>query len=176
MKGKTKVIKSNNGFYLSHTEELLGYMNTFAELAVEYLVDDIEVNAKKNVAIGKMPGPHPHRTKHKDTGNLGNSFNKSFSSKKDLEFIGYFSTDLMYGVYLEMGWVTKRNRIFRYPWLIPAAGVTFQKSEKIISEAAKKTLPNETLIKIRGKMNAEVKRYSRLSGTWKYTYSRGYTR
>lgn len=87
--------------------------------------------ARENVAPGKGPGPHPHRigSDHVDTGALRDSLKVVEGWGGDLLFEGLptglswvtaVSTDLDYGLYLEMGWTTKAGTHYRYPWLFPA--------------------------------------------------------
>jgi len=87
--------------------------------------------ARENVAPGKGPGPHPHRpgSDHVDTGALRDSLKVTEGWGGDLLFEGMptnlswvtaVSTHLDYGLYLEMGWTTRRGTHYRYPWLFPA--------------------------------------------------------
>ena len=77
--------------------------------------------AKRNVAPGQGPGPHPHRpgSRHVDTGNLMNSITVTPQSRGFLE-ASLVGTDVDYGVYLEYGWTSKAGNHWRYPWLYPA--------------------------------------------------------
>lgn len=95
-----------------------------AERGMEY--------AKANVAPGKGPGPHPHRpqSQHTDTGDLAASLKVVEGWGGDILFesgmptglawVTSVSTDLDYGLYLEMGWTTQAGNHYRYPWLFPA--------------------------------------------------------
>jgi hypothetical protein len=83
------------------------------------LGDAIVETARENVAIGRGPGPHPHISKHEDTGDLQASIEKQVGdgAKGPVLEVGFGEP---YGLYLEMGWHSRAGNFFRYPWLIPA--------------------------------------------------------
>ena len=81
----------------------------------------VRYRAQRNVAPGRGPGPHPHRTgsKHEDAGELMRDVHTHTVHRGFMEEVKvYTNTD--YGVYLEVGWHTKAGTFYRYPWLYPA--------------------------------------------------------
>ena len=96
---------------------------------------------KENVAPGKGPGPHPHRTKHEDFGWLMRTIMARRSpDKKAAWLVGVFSDKVAakpagagktppwkYGMFLEIGWIAKNGKRYRYPWLQPALAFTSRK-------------------------------------------------
>lgn len=112
----------------SRTNEVKAQGNGFAEDFVGILADETVRLARANVlpGIGREgfggagPGPHPHRTKHYDTGKLRDSI---VAQVRRQGFIveARVETDLEYGLFLEMGWTTVAGTHYRYPWLYPAA-------------------------------------------------------
>lgn len=76
--------------------------------------------AKRNVAPGKGPGPHPHKQPGRvDTGNLQDSIQADIHKTASAAVVTVF-TPLDYGTYLEAGWHAPSGRFYRYPWLWPA--------------------------------------------------------
>lgn len=106
----------------SRTKEVKAQGAGFARDFVDILGEQTQELARRNVAPGYGPGPHPHRpgSTHIDTGNLMRSINYVV---KDLgkEMRADVSTTVEYGLYLEMGWTSRGGNHFRYPWLYPAA-------------------------------------------------------
>lgn len=88
--------------------------------------------AKRNVAPGKGPGPHPHRQwkgvpDYVDTGTLMRSLQLRINERGFLKTATIF-TDIPYGAYLEVGWHSAMSgRFYRYPWLEPA----FREAQKL---------------------------------------------
>ena len=86
---------------------------------MEYFTGRIAEKAKKNVAPGVGPGPHPHRTPHEDSGTLMRNIKTATTATGDL-VNGAVYTDVDYGLYLEIGWHAKNGAFYKYPWLLPA--------------------------------------------------------
>jgi hypothetical protein len=102
------------------------------------LVRDIMI---RNVSPGVGPGPHPHRTKHEDTGWAAKSivarrrqkgatsgvspawFSGSFSDRtpgRTPGARGRSTPPWQYLFFLEWGFRTKSGKRYRYPWAAPA--------------------------------------------------------
>lgn len=92
-----------------------GFSRDFADTLGEL----VQRNAKHNVSPGVGPGPHPHLTRHQDTGNLRDSIQTEPQSRGFLETTMVF-TDLEYGAWLETGWTSRNGSFHRYSWLFPA--------------------------------------------------------
>ena len=78
--------------------------------------------ARQNVAPGRGPGPHPHQpgSDHLDNGELMRSIIVVPEERGSFKTASV-TTDLDYGVYLELGWTNPwSGRFWRYPWLWPA--------------------------------------------------------
>jgi len=77
--------------------------------------------ARARVMPGVGPGPHPHRTKHEDTGNLARNIVYRVTGTMaggNLE-VGP-KPGAYYGTYLELGWHAANGMFYKYPWLRPA--------------------------------------------------------
>jgi len=173
-----EIRKTDTSYFESYIPEAISAGGYFSESLVEVLSKLVSNEAKKNVGIGKGPGPHPHRvgSKHIDYGKLRDDITTS-QGREGSTYVGTVYTTLLYGMYLEMGWVTKKQNVVRYPWLIPAAFVVWKEdSEKVARDIAKHYFP-ESDLSIKSSLTANVKHPKRLTGTWKLqkTY-RGYTR
>jgi len=93
---------------------------------------------RHNLAPGVGPGPHPHRTKHDDTGDAMRAVEVRSREAKGggmTWFAGIFSDGLgasgsrgtppwKYGFFLEFGWVTKAGTRYQYPWATIAVSET----------------------------------------------------
>ena len=99
----------------------------FASDFVNILGEEAVKQAQANVAPGRGPGPHPHRpgSRHIDTGNLMRSISYEVVEAGQITRSDV-STDVDYGLYLEMGWTTKAGTHYRYPWLYPAVSQVSQ--------------------------------------------------
>jgi len=90
--------------------------------AEDYVLDQtavVERLAKRNVTPGRGPGPHPHRTEHEDTGQLMQSITSDVEVKGS-RVVGIVGTNVIYGMFLEVGWHSRSGNFYRYPWLAPA--------------------------------------------------------
>jgi len=164
---------------------VLNNIDALAEDLVNISAKQIKEYAKANTNPGDSPGPHPHRpgSNHMDTGSLQNSIEVELDTPRGTVKHGYISTDLKYGYYLELGWVTLRRNIVRYPWL-SASGILFQTQDaltlvKSLSNHYMNDTGGATGISVKGTGTAFVKRANRLSGTWRFrkeTGSRPYNR
>lgn len=87
-----------------------------------------------NVTPGKGPGPHPHRPppfpEHWDTGKLARSIMTRRVEQGFLKTVQVY-TDVGYGTFLEVGWVSPAGNFWRYPWLEPAAKLANQHMAEI---------------------------------------------
>lgn len=109
-----------------------------AQKAMQSVGKKIKEYARENVAIGTGPGPHPHQTPHKDTGNLMNAIGYRVqkmgakNAKQWVVEVGVLNNEEVakYGIALELGWTTTRNttdkygnvtgketHLVQYPWL-----------------------------------------------------------
>ena len=95
------------------------------------VMDKIVFYARRNVQPGLGPGPHPHRTKHMDTGTLaraiiwskvpgvwgGRTVHVAPSAVNYLNNVPAW----YYGAVLERGWhAGKDGTFYKYPWMAPA--------------------------------------------------------
>ena len=143
-----------------------------AEFAAESLVEALALGitsyAKKNVAPGVGPGPHPHRvgSKHIDYGKLRDDIKQTEAKKTNEGWESDVITTLMYGLYLELGWMTKKRHVVRYTWLIPAAVLVWNKDAKRVLENVSKHYFPESNVSIEGMIGVNLKNKRRLTGTW----------
>ena len=112
------------------TKELRSQSYRFGEGFAAQIGELTLAAAKRNVAPGKGPGPHPHITEHEDTGYL---MEHIFVKPRRAGFMIYSHvyTDVEYGTYLEIGWHTSLGKFVRYPWLAPAAEEAKREALKI---------------------------------------------
>jgi hypothetical protein len=103
------------------------------ETAMRSVLRKAKEDAQKNVAKGEGPGPHPHLTDHEDTGDLARSVQDAIWLQGFLTE-GTIFTDSEYGTYLEVGWRTKKNNFYRYPWLKPAFLGALSRLPKLAAE------------------------------------------
>lgn len=77
--------------------------------------------ARARVMPGVGPGPHPHRTKHIDTGNLArNTVYRVTKTVRGGQLEVGPKPEAYYGTWLEIGWHAKSGKFYKYPWLRPA--------------------------------------------------------
>lgn len=75
---------------------------------------------RAKVMPGVGPGPHPHRTKHIDTGNLARStVYRMTALRHGWQVEVGPNPEGYYGTYLEIGWHAKSGRFYKYPWIRP---------------------------------------------------------
>lgn len=116
---------------------------------VDLLGQETVAEARKLVAPGSGPGPHPHRTEHEDSGALRDAvFYDTLLRDGGQSAIAVISIDpeaparqggtppYQYGVFLEMGWTAASGNHFRYPWLYPAAMIAQQRWQAFGKAAA----------------------------------------
>lgn len=97
---------------------------------------DTAEKAREFVREGVGPGPHPHRPDapfHEDTGRLRRAITSAVYKGANGYYADIFIDDKQksiradeataneYGLWLEVGFAGPTGRIFRYPWLSPAA-------------------------------------------------------
>jgi len=77
--------------------------------------------ARARVMPGVGPGPHPHVSKHIDTGNLARNivYRVTKTTRGGQLEVGP-KPEAYYGTYLELGWHTASGTFYKYPWLRPA--------------------------------------------------------
>ena len=182
---KELVIQNDTGIFITHPDMFGQAMDEFGEKLVSTILGEVQKKAKENVSPGKGPGPHPHRvgSHHIDMGKLERSIEETGVRKKKengipVSFEGDVYTDVPYGYYLELGWVTTKHNVFRYPWMNPAAKIVFDRSGSIIKDIADNLSFVMPLQSVFAKMDAEIRRRSRMSGTSlpSKSYGGSYTR
>lgn len=119
--------------------------NKFAREFARILGDETAKLAQANVAPGRGPGPHPHRPQspHEDTGDLMESI-KVREAQRGFMFEAFVTTDIDYGLYLEMGWTTKAGTHYRYPWLYPAAVEATRQWEPIARSTSARSFTDDS--------------------------------
>lgn len=105
--------------------------------ATEWMLKDVVSRAKFNVTPGIGPGPHPHLTKHEDTGEGVKSI-WGLINRKDNAYLATFGTFLYYLLHLEYGYHARSGRFVRYPWLEPAIQSTQQAAGAIVKDIARR--------------------------------------
>lgn len=106
----------------SQSREVLARGDNFANALALTMAHEGAREARVNVAPGRGPGPHPHKpiSDHLDTGELMRSIEVVAEERGFLKTAN-ITTDLEYGLYLEVGWVNPwTGNFWRYPWLWPA--------------------------------------------------------
>ena len=129
----------------SRTKTVQKQGDQFAKEFATILGDETAKLAKANVAPGRGPGPHPHRpgSDHEDTGDLMDSI-KAVFQQRGYRFESAVSTDIDYGLYLEMGWTTKAGTHYRYPWLYPAAVEATRQWEPIARSTSARSFTDDS--------------------------------
>jgi len=97
--------------------------------------DQVLARAKENVAPGKGPGPHPHVSKHFDTGTLMENIFADITKTANGVTMHVW-TPIPYGLFLEAGFHAKSGRFYRYPWLQPSISETQKDLTDIIRAKA----------------------------------------
>lgn len=108
----------------------------FARALVLELARATQLAARENVAPGRGPGPHPHRSGHTDTGELRDNIEIKEVQQGFLKTALAY-TDLLHGLYLELGWHTRAGTFYRYPWLKPALDKALEKGIEIAKAKGK---------------------------------------
>lgn len=137
---KTKEIAARGAGFTAEFAETIG------ERAAKY--------ARRNVAVGEGPGPHPHRTEHEDTGELAASVRTKAVHMGFLETTHVF-TDKEEGLYLEAGWTTKAGTHYRYPWMMPAMEEARAEALEIARSTGRRWFSDEGMPQ-RGRKNFEA--------------------
>lgn len=99
--------------------------------------------ARQNVAPGVGPGPHPHISRHVDTGELMRRIFRRLVHEGQ----SYFSeivcpAEVFYGMLLEKGWHTSTGRFVRYPWLWPAFEASKSRQRWVLWKTMERAIPS----------------------------------
>ena len=130
----------------SRSREVAARGDTYANALALVMANDGAREARANVAPGKGPGPHPHKpgSTHLDGGDLMRSIKVEPEERGFLKTAN-ITTDLDYGVYLEVGWVNPwTGRFWRYPWLWPAVLLVQQRAEGMARSTARQYFLDDT--------------------------------
>lgn len=95
----------------------------FCKSVVLDMVIDATEQARLNVSPGMGPGPHPHVSKHVNTGRLAAAIENDIEVGENgvVGVVGVAEEPMAtYGAALELGWHAKNGTFYRYPWLAPA--------------------------------------------------------
>jgi hypothetical protein len=105
--------------------------------ATDRILKEVMSRAKYNVTPGIGPGPHPHITPHKDTGEGVKSI-WGYINREQNGYIATFGTFLPYLLHLEYGYHSRAGRFVRYQWLEPAIQATQQEADEFVKDIARR--------------------------------------
>ncbi len=94
------------------------------------MLNNIVAKAKHNLTPGIGPGPHPHVTPHKDTGE-GTKNIWGYINRGEDAYLATFGTFLYYLLHLEFGYHARSGKFVRYPWLEPAIRETERQAQEM---------------------------------------------
>jgi len=125
----------------------------FAQEFANAIAEKVAEFARRNVAPGRGPGPHPHRPQspHIDTGELMRSIQVK---EQPMGFLktAIIWTDVPYGAHLEYGWTTRSGTHWRYPWCLPAVEEARAYAAVIARSTARRWLSDEGFVQA-GRVN-----------------------